>query len=82
VGKVRRVGTLYPPRRGPRALFTFEYHDAWLDDPNRFPLEPALRLDRGAFTPNDRLFGSIGIPHPMRGWAAELRGLGGIHNSA
>lgn len=70
-GEVRRVGTLYPPRRGPRAPVTFEYHDVWLDDPNRFSLEPALQLNRGAFAPNEGLFGSIGDSAPDT-WGRRL----------
>ena len=70
-GEVRRVGTLYSPRRGPRAPVTFEYHDIWLDDPNRFSLEPALQLNRGAFAPNEGLFGSIGDSAPDT-WGRRL----------
>lgn len=70
-GEVRRVGTLYTPRRSARAPVTFEYHDTWLDDPNKFSLEPALRLDRGAFTPNAGLFGSIGDSAPDT-WGRRL----------
>lgn len=70
-GKVRRVGTLYAPQRGARAPVTFEYHDAWLDDPNKFSLEPALQLDRGAFAPNAGLFGSIGDSAPDT-WGRRL----------
>ena len=70
-GEVRRVGTLYSTRRGPRAPVTFEYHDIWLDDPNRFSLEPALQLNRGAFAPNEGLFGSIGDSAPDT-WGRRL----------
>jgi HipA N-terminal domain len=70
-GEVRRVGTLYAPRRGPRAPVTFEYDRAWLDDPNRFSLEPALQLGRGAFAPHDGLFGSIGDSTPDT-WGRRL----------
>lgn len=70
-GKARRVGTLYLPRRGLRTPVTFEYHDAWLGDPNRFSLEPALRLDRGIFAPNEGLFGSIGDSAPDT-WGRRL----------
>jgi serine/threonine-protein kinase HipA len=70
-GGVRRVGTLYAPRRGPRAPVTFEYDRAWLDDPNKFSLEPALQLGRGAFAPHDGLFGSIGDSTPDT-WGRRL----------
>ncbi|WCP12270.1 hypothetical protein sphantq_00667 [Sphingobium sp. AntQ-1] len=70
-GETRRVGTLYAPRRGPRAPVTFEYHDSWLAETNRFSLEPALRLDRGTFAPNEGLFGSIGDSAPDT-WGRRL----------
>ena len=70
-GEPRRVGTLYAPRRGPRAPVTFEYHDAWLNEPNRFSLEPALQLDRGAFAPDEGRFGSIGNSAPDT-WGRRL----------
>ena len=70
-GATRRIGTLYASRRGSRAPVTFEYHDAWLDEPSRFSLEPALKLDRGAFTPNEGLFGSIGDSAPDT-WGRRL----------
>lgn len=70
-GGTRRVGILYAPRRGPRAPVTFEYHDAWLGELNRFSLEPALKLDRGTFAPNEGLFGSIGDSAPDT-WGRRL----------
>lgn len=70
-GETRRVGTLYVPRRRPRAPVTFEYHDAWLEEPSRFSLEPALKLDRGAFAPNEGVFGSIGDSAPDT-WGRRL----------
>lgn len=70
-GETQRVGTLYAPRRGPRAPVTFEYHDSWLGETNRFSLEPALRLDRGTFAPNEGLFGSIGDSAPDT-WGRRL----------
>lgn len=70
-GETPRVGTLYAPRRGPRAPVTFEYHDSWLGETNRFSLEPALRLDRGTFAPNEGLFGSIGDSAPDT-WGRRL----------
>lgn len=69
--ETQRIGTLYPPRRGPRAPVIFEYHDAWIEEPNRFLLEPALRLDRGPFAPNEGLFGSIGDSAPDT-WGRRL----------
>ena len=65
-GGVQRVGTLHrQARRGGEAV-AFEYHPDWLADPDRFSLEPALTLNRGAFAPTVGLamFGSIGDSAP------------------
>jgi serine/threonine-protein kinase HipA len=70
---LKRVGTLHRhARRGAEAI-TFEYHAAWLADPARFSLEPALALGRGAFAPADRqlIFGSIGDSAPDT-WGRRL----------
>ncbi len=69
----KRVGLL---RRSPRRdgeTVTFEYDDAWLRDPARFSLEPALALTPGVFAP-DRgfgIFGSIGDSAPDT-WGRRL----------
>lgn len=65
-GRQKRVGTLHrQARRGGEAL-AFQYHADWLADPDRFSLEPALTLGRGAFSPAAGLsmFGSIGDSAP------------------
>jgi serine/threonine-protein kinase HipA len=54
---------------------SFEYNDAWLNHPNRFSLEPALKLGPGPFhtgadTP---LFGAIGDSAPDRWGRALMR---------
>lgn len=51
----------------------FEYDGAWLADPDRFSLEPALALTRGTFAPPDGLatFGSIGDSTPDT-WGRRL----------
>lgn len=51
----------------------FEYDGAWLADPQRFLLEPALALTRGTFAPSPRLttFGSLGDSAPDS-WGRRL----------
>ena len=70
---VKRVGLL---RRSPRRdgeTVTFEYDDAWLKDPTRFSLEPALSLRPGVYAPDRGLgmFGSIGDSAPDT-WGRRL----------
>lgn len=70
---LRRVGTLRrQARRGGEAV-SFEYHPAWLGEPARFSLEPALTLHRGAFAPagEQKFFGSIGDSAPDT-WGRRL----------
>jgi serine/threonine-protein kinase HipA len=70
---LKRVGTLRrQPRRGFEAT-SFEYHPDWLSDPARFSLEPALTLNRGAFTPAEglQIFGSLGDSAPDT-WGRRL----------
>lgn len=65
-GETRRVGLLrrHSARRG--ETVTFEYSDAWLGDPNRFSIDPALALGEGLFPTrqNQAIFGSIGDSAP------------------
>jgi hypothetical protein len=51
----------------------FEYDEAWLTDCNRFSIEPALTLTRGAFPMprNQKIFGSIGDSAPDT-WGRRL----------
>lgn len=69
---LKRVGTLY--RQGQRGeTTTFEYHEAWLEDPACFSLEPALALSPGPFPPakGKSIFGSIGDSAPDT-WGRQL----------
>ena len=60
-GRVQRVGTLHrQARRGGEAV-AFEYHADWLADPDRFSLEPALTLNRGALAPAAGLVSGAGM---------------------
>lgn len=51
----------------------FEYDAAWLGDPDRFSIEPALALTRGTFAPprGQAVFGSIGDSAPDT-WGRRL----------
>jgi serine/threonine-protein kinase HipA len=68
-----RVGTLRRHTRRGQETTSFEYHPDWLADKARFSLEPALALNRGAFTPaaGAAIFGSIGDSAPDT-WGRRL----------
>ena len=72
-GDARQVGRLWTRVRQGRESATFEYDDAWLDNPGRFALEPALSLGPGAYhTPAGKaLFGALGDSAPDR-WGRTL----------
>jgi serine/threonine-protein kinase HipA len=67
------VGRLWARMRKARESATFEYDASWLANPERFSLEPALKLGPGPFhTPSDKpLFGAIGDSAPDR-WGRVL----------
>jgi serine/threonine-protein kinase HipA len=69
----RLVGRLWARARKDRESATFEYDKTWLAHPDRFSLEPALKLGPGPFhTPHDRaLFGALGDSAPDR-WGRVL----------
>ena len=56
------VGRLWGRTRKNKESATFEYDRSWLDHPDHFSLEPALKLGPGPFhTLSDKpLFGAIG----------------------
>jgi serine/threonine-protein kinase HipA len=70
---LKRVGTLRRHARRGEETTSFEYHPDWLADKARFSLEPALALNRGAFTPaaGAPIFGSIGDSAPDT-WGRRL----------
>ncbi len=72
-GRTRQVGRARSNRVRGRETTVFGYDDAWLEDPDRFSLEPALVLGRGAFAPPADLatFGSIGDSAPDS-WGRRL----------
>lgn len=44
-----RIGKLWFHIRGRKESASFEYDKKWLDHPEKFALEPALKLTEGAF---------------------------------
>jgi serine/threonine-protein kinase HipA len=69
------VGRLWSRVRKNKEGATFEYHEAWLEHPNRFSLEPALKLGPGPFhtVADSPMFGAIGDSAPDRWGRALMR---------
>jgi serine/threonine-protein kinase HipA len=74
-GVPRLAGRLWTRVRKNKEGATFEYSDSWLKQPNRFSLEPALKLGPGPFhTGTDTsMFGAIGDSAPDRWGRALMR---------
>lgn len=72
-GRTRPVGLARANRVRGAETILFEYAASWLNDPERFSLEPALALTRGTFAPSAGLatFGSIGDSAPDT-WGRRL----------
>jgi serine/threonine-protein kinase HipA len=72
-GETRAVGLARSNRARGGETILFEYNAHWLENPNRFSLEPALALTRGAFAPpaGQAIFGSIGDSAPDT-WGRRL----------
>lgn len=72
-GTPHLVGRLWARIRKDRESATFEYDKGWLTHPERFSLEPALKLGPGPFytAPDRPLFGAIGDSAPDR-WGRVL----------
>ncbi len=72
-GTPHLVGRLWPRVRNERESASFEYDRNWLTHPERFSLEPALKLGPGPFhtPPGKPLFGAIGDSAPDR-WGRVL----------
>jgi serine/threonine-protein kinase HipA len=72
-GRPRLAGRLWTRARKDRESATFEYDRSWLADPQRFSLEPALKVGPGPFhtRTEQRLFGAIGDSAPDR-WGRVL----------
>lgn len=67
------VGRLWCHSRGIKQSASFEYDAGWLKQSERFALEPALQLTKGAFhtLENQVLFGAMGDSAPDR-WGRVL----------
>ncbi len=72
-GRTRRVGLARSNRVRGNETVVFEYAPEWLEDPDRFSIEPALKLTRGGFAPppGQAIFGSIGDSAPDT-WGRRL----------
>jgi hypothetical protein len=72
-GKIQEVGLARSNRPRGAETILFDFAAAWLNDPNRLTLEPALALTRGAFAPpaGQAIFGSIGDSAPDT-WGRRL----------
>ncbi|GLU28093.1 hypothetical protein Brsp01_33260 [Brucella sp. NBRC 12950] len=72
-GRTSPIGLARSNRVRGAETIMFEYDRAWLENPDRFSLEPALALSRGAFAPPAGLatFGSIGDSAPDA-WGRRL----------
>src|SRR5713226_1961478 len=72
-GAPHLVGRLWARMRKDRESATFEYEKSWLTHPERFSLEPALKLGPGPFhtASGKPLFGAIGDSAPDR-WGRVL----------
>ena len=72
-GTLHLTGRLWAHVRKGRQSATFEYHPGWIENVDRFSLEPALTVGPGPFhTPSGKpLFGTIGDSAPDR-WGRVL----------
>lgn len=72
-GTAHLVGRLWARTRQNRESASFEYDDSWLQNPERFALEPALTLGAGSFhtAAGRTMFGAIGDSAPDR-WGRVL----------
>jgi serine/threonine-protein kinase HipA len=72
-GHTRRVGLARSNRARGAETSLFEYDATWLENPDRFSLEPALALTRGPFAPPAGLatFNLIGDSAPDT-WGRRL----------
>ena len=72
-GTPRPVGIAHANQARGNETVVFEYLDSWLDDPERFSIEPALALTPGGFAPpqGQVIFGSLGDSAPDT-WGRRL----------
>jgi serine/threonine-protein kinase HipA len=74
-GATHLVGRLWARVRKDKEGATFEYADAWQENPNRFSLGPALKLGPGPFhaTAESPMFGAISDSAPDKWGRALMR---------
>jgi serine/threonine-protein kinase HipA len=74
-GHTHAVGNLWTHSKGQRESASFEYDRAWLANPLRFSIDPALTLYPGVFHTgaNAPMFGAIGDSSPDRWGRALMR---------
>ena len=65
------VGTLWAAERPGRSSFTFQYADAWAENPVAFEIDPGLPLVGGRKAVATRLFGGLADSAPDR-WGRTL----------
>lgn len=70
-GTSHLLGRLYAHNNKGKETASFEYEPAWLENPARYSLEPALNLGAGQFYTAKSLFGSLGDSAPDR-WGRTL----------
>tara|TARA_R110002072_G_scaffold19100_30_gene71231 strand:- start:33907 stop:35154 length:1248 start_codon:yes stop_codon:yes gene_type:complete len=72
-GTTRPIGIAHANQARGGETVVFEYLDTWLDDAERFSIEPALALTRGGFAPprGQTIFGSLGDSAPDT-WGRRL----------
>lgn len=72
-GTPRLAGRLYVTAHRGKESAVFRYHDAWIDRADRFALDPALTVSRGAHYTGEsrRMFGALGDSAPDR-WGQTL----------
>ena len=72
-GRTRQIGLARSNRVRGTETILFGYDDRWLEDPDRFSLEPALAPGRGTFAPpaGPAIFGSMGDSAPDT-WGRRL----------
>ena len=72
-GETRRIGLIRRNEARGKELLVFEYDETWLEDAERFALEPGLPLTRGSFAPpaGQVVHGAIGDSAPDT-WGRRL----------
>ena len=72
-GATHLVGRLYAHHNKGKETASFEYEEAWLKNPQRFSLEPALNVGPGQYYTPRSLFGAIGDPKYDNNPSAKVR---------